>query len=459
MKENEYSSYKDPDSVVFYNNNEIYRDIYFSYKENYDRLFSSGLYKTLTENELLISHLEIENNDKNIYKVIKPEKLFITYPWEWCFSQLKDAALATLKIQLTALEHGMSLKDANCYNIQFKNNKPILIDTTSFEIYKDGEPWVAYKQFCENFLAPLALMAKVDINLNKLLLTNISGISLELAAKLIKFMQFGKIDFDLFFHIKFHSMMQGKYAKENNKKYRIKVSKQSQINLIRSLIKSVKNLKLKDFHTQWDDYYNFTNYKEESFEHKKEILIRYKEMTNPSKLWDMGANTGLYSRLFADRCKEIIAFDIDSLAVEKNYLIAKEQGETNILPIVFDMVNPSPAVGWNNEERKTIIQRTNNPDVVMALALIHHLSITYNVPFYKIRDYFVKIAPYLIIEFVEKSDSKVQGMLVNRKDIFKDYDIENFEKCFTEKYEILDKTQIIKSNRYMYLLRRKIENI
>ncbi len=449
----EKSSFKDKSSTVFIKNGEIYRNIYHSYKANYNKLIQSGLYDYLIKKNLIIPYEEISNNDNNIYKVIKPQKVFVTYPWEWCFSQLKDAAIATLNIQLYALKFGMTLKDANCYNIQFKDNKPLLIDTTSFEIYKENEPWTAYKQFCENFLSTLALMAYTDIRLNKLLVTNINGIPLDLAAKLLPKKAF--FNLDLFFHIKLHSKLQDKYADNKNKKVNIKINKQAQINLVQSLLNCVKKLELKNFKTEWNEYYNFTNYEKESFEHKKEIVTSYKDKINPENVWDFGANTGIFTRLFFSCKGEILALDIDALAVENNYLLAKKGNETNIRPLVFDLVNPSPSIGWNNEERTNLLVRSNKPDLVMALALIHHLRITYNIPFYKMRDYFAEISRNLIIEFVDKKDSQIQKMLMNREDVFDDYDMNTFETVFGEKYSILDKTPVKNTDRCMYLMELK----
>ena len=446
----ENSSFKDPDAAVFICNGEIYRKINYQYKESYDHLMSSGLYQFLIEKKLLVNHVEVENKDDTAYKTIKPEKVFISYPWEWSFSQLKDAALTTLKIQKIALEYGMSLKDANCYNIQFGSGKPVFIDTSSFEKYINGQPWTAYKQFCENFLAPLLLMSLKDIRLNSLLTTNINGIPLDLVSKLLPFSTF--FNLKVLMHIHLHAKMQNVIGSNHKKKFSIKVEKYSQIAIINDLISLIKKLKLRDYRTEWVNYYNFTNYKEESFEHKKKIILEYKNLVNPAKVWDFGANTGEFSRLFKNCAGEIVSLDIDPLAIEENYLRAKE--ENNILPLVFDLTNPSPAVGWDNCERLTLVQRAENVDLVMALALIHHLRITYNIPFYKMCNYFSKIAPYLIIEFVNKNDSQIKKMLLNRKDIFDDYSIENFEQEFSKVYEIKNKTVIKNTNRIMYLMRK-----
>jgi len=167
------SSFRDPAGCVFRENGEIYRQVNLVYKLHYDWLLQSGLYQALIAKNLLIAHEEIElvkedapqtksadDNRSSIYKICKPQKVpFISYPYEWCFSQLKDAALATLEIQSMALKHGMILKDSNAFNIQFVNGRPLLIDTLSFERYEPGKPWVAYRQFCQHFLAPLVLMS------------------------------------------------------------------------------------------------------------------------------------------------------------------------------------------------------------------------------------------------------------------------------------------------------------
>ncbi|MCR5260527.1 MAG: hypothetical protein K6C94_01690 [Candidatus Gastranaerophilales bacterium] len=450
MMKIEASSFKDYDAFVFFESGELFRKLSENYLPVYKKFTESGLYSRLLSENLIVGHEEITED------TIKPEKVFISYPWEWCFSQLKDAALATLKIQDIALDYGMSLKDANCYNIQFVENKPILIDTSSFEVYTEGEPWVAYKQFCENFMSPLCLMAYKDLNLNSLLLGNINGISLELTSKLLPFS--ARFNPNLFMHIYLHGKMQKQYSQAENQKQiaqNLKMSKFQQKALILNLIKTIENINLKKYKTEWDNYYTFTNYNEVSFGKKQEIIKNYCTELKPARVCDFGSNNGFFSRIFSDSGAEVFSFDIDKLAVEANYLRAKKENEKNIFPLVFDMVNPSPNLGWNNEERKTLLQRLESIDVSVALALIHHLRFTYNIPFYKMAEYFSRVSKYLIIEFVGKKDSKVQMMLSHRKDVFVDYDEEHFEKVFSEYYNISDKQKIDSAERTMYLMERK----
>lgn len=459
-----YTSYKDPSGFVFIHNNNIYRQVNQIYKKHYDKLLNSKLYETLVNKELLISHVECQDvqldcvtNDK--YKIIKPEKLeYITYPYEWCFSQLKDAALHTLDVQKLALEHSMTLKDANAYNIQFKNGKPIFIDTLSFEEYEEGSPWIAYFQFCKHFLAPLALMAYKDISLNQLLKTNIDGIPLDLCCKLLPFK--AKLNGGIFMHLILHN----KFNKqnENNSNINIKNQKMSKIQLealFDSLYSTVSALKFPKIKTEWGKYYTNTNYTETSQKQKFEVVEKYinkiiNENNQIKKGCDFGANDGTFSRLLSKNNISTIALDIDTQAVEKNYLQIKEKKELGILPIIQDLLNPSPAIGFMNKERDDMNIRFKC-DIGMALALIHHLAISNNLPFENIANFFSNLCQYLIIEFVPKTDSKVKILLATRNDIFENYNEANFELQFSKYFNIEQKTQIYQSDRILYLLKRK----
>ncbi len=201
------SSFRDPCGFLFYEGSRLLRQVNACCQKDYDHLMSSGLYNALVEKRLLIPHKEIAGHNgltASAYKVIEPEKVgVITYAYEWCFSQLKDAAVATLEIQKTALQHGMTLKDASAYNIQFHQGRPVFIDTLSFEIYQEGKPWEAYKQFCQHFLAPLALMSYTDIRLNQLLKLYLDGVPLDLASRLLPFKT--RLSFSTLMHLHLHA--------------------------------------------------------------------------------------------------------------------------------------------------------------------------------------------------------------------------------------------------------------
>jgi ribosomal protein L11 methylase PrmA len=450
------SSFRDPSGFLFSREGKLYRQVNRKYAEDYSLLMGSGLFENLVKNNLLISHKEVDILPDEVhtsFKVIAPQKVaFISYPYEWSFSQLKDAALATLSIQRRALKYGMSLKDASAYNIQFHEGKSLLIDTLSFEKYREGAPWTAYRQFCQHFLAPLALMSKVDIRLSQLLRIHIDGIPLDLASRLLPFGT--RLNFGFATHIHLHAKAQSRYAGQKVKSAKGGMSRQAFLGLIDNLKNTVQSLDWKPVGTDWGDYYTFTNYTDDSFEEKKRLIDEWVDHVKPSSVWDMGANTGLFTRLASDKGIPSISFDIDPAAVEKSYRQVKSAKEKNILPLVMDLTNPSPSLGWNNHERDSLTSRAP-ADMVFALAIIHHLAISNNVPLSQIAEFFHGLGKWLVIEFVPKSDSQVQKLLASREDIFDGYTVEGFEKAFGEMYILSGKFAIPGSERNMYLLERK----
>jgi len=450
------SSFRDPSGFLFYKNEQLLRQVNKSYQEDYDFLMNSSLYDKLISKGLLIEHKELENHEAintDCYKILAPNLInFISYPYEWSFNQLKDAAITTLKIQKIALEYGMTLKDSSAYNIQFYKGKPVFIDTLSFEIYKEGKPWEAYKQFCQHFLAPLALMSYTDIRLNQLLKIYIDGIPLDLTSQLLP--QKTKFNFSLLMHIHLHAKTQKKYEQKGTASKDIKIKQSNLVGIIQSLLKLVSKLKIKEQKTEWGEYYSFTNYSDKSFLHKKEIISKFVEAINPKSVWDLGANTGEFTQIASLYGADCVAFDIDPLAIDFNYDRIKNQQIENILPLIIDLTNPSPSIGWNNTERLGFKQRPL-PDVVFALALIHHLAISNNLPLDKIALFFSEITDNLIIEFVPKSDSQVKILLESRKDIFVHYEEESFEKDFELYFDIRDKKNVSESERVIYWMKRK----
>ena len=451
------SSFRDPSGFLFWVNNQLLRQVNYNYKDNYDALMNSGLYEKLISEKLLIQHQEMSTKNgltEQCYKVIKPDFIeFISYPYEWCFSQIKDAALLTLKIQKICLEHGMTLKDASAYNVQYFKGEPIFIDSLSFEVCEEGSPWIAYRQFCQHFLAPLALMAHTDIHLSKLLVSYMDGIPLDLTVKLLP--KKCMLNIHVLMHLILHAKAQKKFeGNEGRQTQKVNISLSHLKGIIDSLESAVCKLQLKDQETEWIDYYSKTNYSEGSFREKIRVVEKYIEIIKPNYVWDMGANIGHFSRIASSAGAMTISFDIDPLAVEKNYLLTKENKEVNMLPLVLDLTNPSPAIGWNNEERMSFKDR-GLPDTIIALALIHHLAISNNVPLSTIANFFSKLSNNLIIEFVPKSDSQVVKLLKTRNDIYGDYNQEMFEEVFNDIYDIKMKDKIAESDRTLYLMTQK----
>lgn len=450
----EHSSFRDPSGFIFYEDGVLYRQVNESYKEDYELLMTSGLYENLVCNGLLIPHQETDVTKKTdaCYKTIQPDLIsYVSYPYEWSFSQLKNAALTTIRIQRTAMKYGMMLKDASAYNIQFMRGKPVLVDTLSFEKYEEGQMWKAYRQFCQHFFAPLVLMSCKDIRLGQLLRVYIDGLPLDLVSKLLPART--KMAFSVLSHIHLHAKSQKHYERKPIDVKKRKMSLRSLEGLVESLSSGIKKLRWAAEGTEWGSYYSDTNYSDSAFDEKKEIVSEFIDTYQPKVVWDLGANQGLFSRIASNKGINTISFDIDPAAVEQNYLECASRKEDNILPLLLDLTNPSAGIGWENNERMSFMRR-GPADAVFALALVHHLAISNNVPLNKLAEFFSSICSRLIIEFVPKSDSQVKRLLVAREDIFADYTKTAFEAEFTKLFSILKAVNLSGSERTLYVMER-----
>lgn len=431
------SSFRDPSGHIAYEGGKLVRYVSPIYREQYNWLMASGLYGELTSKNLLVRHKETRDG------VLEPEIIpFISYPHEWCFSAYKAAALATLEIQELALEYNMVLKDASSYNIQFKNGYPVLIDTLSFDEYKEGNTWGAYCQFCRHFLAPLSLMSMVDSRLGKMMAMFIEGIPLDLASRILPKMKF---NFGIITHIHGQAMAQKKMHKPSKRS----MSKMALCGLIRSLKNTVNSLGLRQ-KDGWARYTKNTSYNDFDADFKMNTVIEYLRRVRPETVWDMGANDGSYSILASEYASTIVAFDRDLPCVELCY----QNHRDKILPLVLDITNPSPSIGWANKERMSLAGR-GSAEMIMALALVHHLAIGNNTPLNMIAEWFHSLGEWLIVEFVAKDDPQVKVMLTGRVDIFDKYTQEDFELIFGMYYEQMDRKDIPQSCRSIYLYRAK----
>lgn len=449
------ASFRDPSGFMFRREGVLYRQVNQAYQPHYDQLMQSGLYDELAKARLLIPHEEVSIDPELPglhYRTLRPQPVpFISYPYEWSFSQLRDAALLTLRIEQKAMNAGMTLKDASAYNIQFIGARPMLIDTLSFEAYHEGEPWVAYRQFCQHFLAPLALMALVDVRLNNLLRVHIDGVPLDLASAMLPWKT--RLNFGLGLHIHTHANAQKRYAGQGVRPSEVstrKVSKLAFQGMIDSLDTTIRKLQWTPQGTEWADYYDITNYSTDAFDQKKALVREFLAQAGAKTVWDLGANTGEFSQIGVELGAYIVAMDIDPSAVEKGFLAAKSAKNTNLLPLIMDLTNPSPSIGWQNHERMSLAER-GPVDAVLALAIIHHLAISNNVPLPSVAEYFASLGRYLVIEFVPKEDSQVQKLLASRVDIFDHYTQTDFEAAFAQYFSLCQSQPIPGTQRTLYL--------
>ncbi len=448
------SSYRDPSGFVFRKNGVLYRQVNKVFSEHFDFFIASGCYENLVKRGHLITHEIIDENltgDNQWHTTLKPEQVpFISYPYEWSFDMLKDAAILTLDLLKEALAYEMIVKDATPYNIQWHNGKLVFIDSLSFEKYDETFPWIAYRQFCETFLSPLLLTHYFKMPLQEMLLAYSDGIPLQVTQSLLP--RRTKFSIHTYLHIHLHAKYSAKHPAQNVK--RTSFSKKKLLNLVSGLEILIKKLKLPDSKSTWSAYYDEASQRTDYLQSKQQIIQQWLEKIKPiATAADLGANNGEFSKLAAANNIQIIAADFDAFCINTLYNQIKISGEKNILPVILDLSKPSPAIGVNNEERDSFINRTN-VDLVLALALIHHLSIGKNIPFDKIAALFHRVGRYLIIEFVPKQDDKIQLMLTNKKDIYTAYTEKNFLSTFRRYFTIEEKQIIAGSERTLYLMKK-----
>lgn len=448
------SSYRDPSGYIFEAGGEIYRQVNNIFKEDFDLFIKNGCYDNLMKKGLLISHQNILTNltgDPNWHTTIKPERIgYISYPYEWPFDMLKDAALLTLQLLKESLAYGFILKDATPFNIQWHKGKLIFIDTLSFEKYKEEGPWAAYRQFCESFLSPLLLMHYTKKPMHELLLAWPDGIPLSVTKSLLP--RRSRFSLHTYLHIHLHSAVSQKKNNTNNKI--LKLPKQKLLNLANSLEGLIRKLKPPGTKTTWDKYYDEAAQRGGYLEKKKEIFLGWiTEMPGLKNCIDLGANDGEFSRLLSENATSVVAVDFDANCINRLYNQIKKTGLQKIQPLIMDLAKPSPAIGVNNNERGSFVSRAKF-DLALALALVHHLAIGKNMPLTLIAQFFSKISEKLIIEFVPIEDEKVQEMLANRKNIFNEYDELHFEKSFSRYFKIVKKEAIPGSRRGLYLMEK-----
>jgi hypothetical protein len=449
-------SYRDPSGFVFEESGIIYRQVNKNFQEHFDYFIKSGCYERLVKTGLLIPHETLQDPPRTSegYLVLKPERIpFISYPYEWSFDMLKDAALLTLRLLREALAHDMILKDASPYNIQWYKGRLVLIDSLSFEKYDEQQPWIAYRQFCESFLAPLMLMHYRAHPLQQLLLAWPEGIPLDITSSLLPWRT--RLSLHSYLHIHLHANISGRKNRTADKK--IIFSRKKLLDLVTSLEVLLNRLHLKDRESTWSGYYDEVSTRGEYLEHKKRIISSWLLRSESIKMAiDLGANEGIFSNLLAVRNIQTIAADFDPYCINRLYLRVKKEAQKNIQPLVLDISNPSPSIGFNNEERLSFLERLLTDrlwaDLLLALGLVHHLTISKNIPFAKLARLFSKMGKTLVIEFIPKEDIKVKEMLAQKKDIYTHYDEANFESAFREHFSILNKEQIPGSNRVLYLM-------
>ena len=449
-------SFRDPVARVAHHNNSIYRIIY---PNGFERL--EFIKKILNKNDiakLIIETKELskdeikslEISDQTNIRILKHKKIdYVSYPYEWSFYRLKDAAIHHLNLHINLLKNNGTLIDAYSYNIQFNYNEPTFIDLISIKEYSEGEFWTGHKQFCESFLNPLVLKSKLGIDYNNWFKGNLEGIHTNELCKVLKLKHL--FSWNIFYNIFLLNYFEKKYKKNEDLKFtkNKRLKKSYYLSILSNLKNFIESLKPLKEQSIWGDYSRNNTYDDEEKKNKHEFISDYLSKIKPNKTLDLGCNNGEYSKLALNSgCESVVGLDYDLNAIDEAYLIAKKE-RINFLPLYFDVSNPSSNLGWCQKERKGFFGRLSF-DCVIALAFEHHLAIAKNIPLNDVIQWITSLAPKGIIEFVPKNDPTIQSMIKLKGDIFPDYNYDNFEKILSNSAKIISKKKISKSGRILF---------
>jgi SAM-dependent methyltransferase len=450
-------SYRDTAARVVKKESGYYRYIFHEYKAEYDHLMQSGLYEELTQKNLLIKHqeIQIDTDDPKVYKLLYPTQIpFQSYPFEWSYSQWRKVILAYLRINHIALKYGMILKDATPYNFYLTAGNAVMFDTSSFMYFKKNDSWIAYRQFCEEFLSPVALMHYNGADWSKLTMTNLRGMPLNFVSKQLPIKSW--FNLSTLLHIHLHSKFSG-----NNESKEIENKKKKGFTLekIKSLQKMIFSTistwnKSHQFVNHWSTYYENDIESQEYLNDKEAIIRKWLKIIKPNSVLDLGANTGKFSFIAAEYAERVISIEEDDKCVDKieEKISIKN---SNIFTLTGNIAKPSPTMGFLYKETESIYKRGCS-DMVLGLALIHHLHISNKLSFEQISLIFASFSnKFLIVEFVPIADKKVQILIKNKKIDLNYYNQDTFTTALKVWFEIKEIYEINKSKRVLYFLERK----
>lgn len=377
----------------------------------------------------------------------------VSYPYEWTFSMLRDAALLQLDLLAEALAEDFTTKDATPYNVQFVERRPVFIDIPSFQPLAPGRPWEGYRQFCELYLFPLMLQAYRDLDFQPFLRASIDGIGLQQAARLLG--RGAALRRGVTTHVKLQAWMDRRYGgagvdvKANLKQAGF--NKSLILANVRKMRRLVARLDWDAAGSEWVDYAEFHNYSEADLDQKAAFVADCVRELQPAGTWDIGCNRGRFSRIAAEAGGRVLALDVDHASLDRLYRDTAMPAQ--VLPLLQNVLDPSPNRGWRNAERLELAAR-DRPDLVLCLALLHHLVIGGNVPLAEFVDWLASLAPAVVIEFVEREDGKVRALLRNREDIYSDYDPGNFEAQLQRHFTVRRKLTLGSGRRHIYFCTR-----
>lgn len=460
----EAGSYRDRDGRVFYGAaGQVYRALSQRALAEWDAVRSTRFFQQAMTAGKIVRSVQVEPaaadvdaNGSPWAGILQHETIpFVSYPYEWTFGMLKDAALLHLELLDAALDEELTIKDGTAYNVQFVGSRPVFIDVASFERHAPGFAWAGYRQFCQTFLYPLFLQAYKNVSFHPFLRGRLAGITPAECANLMSFR-------DLFrpgvaTHVSLHARLESdrRVRQSNPQRALSRAGFNTALikNNVAGLARIIRRLTWDPPGSLWSNYAGCNSYSE-SDRRRKQAFVRAAVAESPVRLaWDLGCNTGEYSRIAAENARTVIAMDGDRLAVERLYQSLKADpppaGQGNILPLVSNVADPSPNLGWRGGERKSLVDR-GRPELTLCLALVHHLVIDAGIPLRELIAWLAGLGTSLIIEFVEKSDPMVQLLLRNRRDDCPDYDRGLFERWLNEFFDVARSERLESGTRTLY---------
>ena len=460
-------SFRDPNGYIFYCGGRVLRAVTERGRADYEAVRNNPTVRELLDTGDIVGSAELDTDEAALLApeaafVIEHDRIpFLSYPYEWPFALLKKAARFHLNLQIKLLDAGITLSDATAYNVQFLGVRPVLIDLLSLRPYHEGELWMGHHQFMQQFLHPLLLDALGGIPFNSWYRGNLDGIYRRDLLRCIPFRK--RLSRRVFKQITLPQMIEQEQelnAKEQTGKVApAKLEKSSLRGLLADLERWVSELAPATVSgTIWADYQKTRTYDRTEVNEKRRSIEDFVRTHRPKKILDIGCNAGEFSEVaLRAGCESAIGFDLDAGALHLACDRADRNG-LNLLPLRMDLLNPSPGSGWNFAERKSLSERmaaAGSPDAILALAVIHHLSIAGNVPLDQAVHWLVTLAPKGVIEFVHKSDETVQKMLRFREDIFEDYSEEKFVASLESCSRILERREISVSGRSVFFYSRE----
>ena len=443
----EPGSFRDPDSRVFREGDRILRALSASGEADWERLAATRFFAAAQAEGTIVRTERLDAVTAPVgfeaAATLQHEAVpFVSYPYEWTFSMLRDAASMQLALLRAALGEDMIPKDSSPYNVQWQGSRPVFIDIGSFERLREGEPWAGYRQFCCLYLYPLMLQAYAGLDFQPWLRGSLEGIEPREARAVLRGQRLFRRG--VFAHVALHARLE---RRESDRDTRSEVRRAGfrkeliDANAAR-LEKLVRKLEWGAGETAWSGYGKRTHYEAPELE-RKDRFVREACSRQPWRLaWDLGCNDGRYSRIAAEHAGSVVALDGDHATVDALYRSLRAEGEQRILPLVMDLADPSPARGWRGRERVRLEDR-GGPDLVLCLALVHHLSIAANVPLAEVVDWLASLGAALVVEFAGREDPMVKRLLSRKRDdSHPDYDVARFEAELSSSFEIVRREEL-----------------